>query len=36
LNCTEMDPEVRPRMRSVSESLGRIKSDWARSRELRK
>ncbi|KAG7566092.1 Leucine-rich repeat-containing N-terminal plant-type [Arabidopsis suecica] len=26
LNCTEMDPEVRPRMRSVSESLGRIKS----------
>lgn len=25
LNCTEMDPEVRPRMRSVSESLGRIK-----------
>ncbi|AEE79707.1 putative protein kinase RLK-Pelle-LRR-III family [Arabidopsis thaliana] len=27
LNCTEMDPEVRPRMRSVSESLGRIKSD---------
>ncbi|XP_010504724.1 PREDICTED: receptor protein kinase-like protein ZAR1 [Camelina sativa] len=27
LNCTEMDPEVRPRMRSVSENLGRIKSD---------
>ncbi|CAA7060631.1 unnamed protein product [Microthlaspi erraticum] len=27
LNCTETDPEVRPRMRSVSESLGRIKSD---------
>ncbi|KAL1213465.1 Receptor protein kinase-like protein ZAR1 [Cardamine amara subsp. amara] len=27
LNCTEMDPEVRPRMRSVSESLGRIKLD---------
>lgn len=27
LNCTEMDPEVRPRMRSVSESLGRIKSE---------
>lgn len=26
LNCTEMDPEMRPRMRSVSESLGRIKS----------
>ncbi|KAG2258334.1 hypothetical protein Bca52824_077628 [Brassica carinata] len=25
LNCTEVDPEVRPRMRSVSESLGRIK-----------
>ncbi|KFK37091.1 hypothetical protein AALP_AA4G212000, partial [Arabis alpina] len=25
LNCTEMDPEMRPRMRSVSESLGRIK-----------
>ncbi|KAH0912324.1 hypothetical protein HID58_035645 [Brassica napus] len=27
LNCTEKDPEVRPRMRSVSESLGRIKLD---------
>ncbi|XP_010506042.1 PREDICTED: receptor protein kinase-like protein ZAR1 [Camelina sativa] len=27
LNCTEMNPEMRPRMRSVSESLGRIKSD---------
>ncbi|ESQ52943.1 hypothetical protein EUTSA_v10017834mg [Eutrema salsugineum] len=26
LNCTEMDPDMRPRMRSVSESLGRIKS----------
>ncbi|CAN8254440.1 unnamed protein product [Cochlearia groenlandica] len=27
LNCTEMDPEVRPRMRTVSENLGRIKLD---------
>ncbi|CAH2063764.1 unnamed protein product [Thlaspi arvense] len=27
LNCTEMDPEVRPRMRTVSEHLGRIKID---------
>ncbi|KAL1206934.1 Receptor protein kinase-like protein ZAR1 [Cardamine amara subsp. amara] len=27
LNCTEMDPEMRPRMRSVSESLGRMKSE---------
>ncbi|CAH2058389.1 unnamed protein product [Thlaspi arvense] len=27
LNCTELDPEMRPRMRSVSESLGRIKSE---------
>uniref|UniRef100_A0A1J3H5V3 Putative inactive leucine-rich repeat receptor-like protein kinase n=1 Tax=Noccaea caerulescens TaxID=107243 RepID=A0A1J3H5V3_NOCCA len=27
LNCTEMDPDMRPRMRSVSESLGRIKSE---------
>ncbi|CAF2112677.1 hypothetical protein HID58_082486 [Brassica napus] len=27
LNCTEKDPEVRPKMRSVSESLGRIKLD---------
>ncbi|VVB02217.1 unnamed protein product [Arabis nemorensis] len=26
LNCTEMDSEMRPRMRSVSECLGRIKS----------
>ncbi|KAK3003206.1 hypothetical protein RJ639_019186, partial [Escallonia herrerae] len=26
LNCTELDPEVRPRMRMVSESLERIKS----------
>ncbi|GMI64736.1 hypothetical protein like AT3G57830 [Hibiscus trionum] len=26
LNCTELDPEVRPRMRSVSESLDRIKT----------
>lgn len=26
LNCTDMDPEMRPRMRSVSDSLGRIKS----------
>ncbi|XWS43202.1 hypothetical protein CRYUN_Cryun16bG0082400 [Craigia yunnanensis] len=26
LNCTELDPELRPRMRIVSESLGRIKS----------
>ncbi|GMJ02322.1 hypothetical protein like AT3G57830 [Hibiscus trionum] len=26
LNCTELDPELRPRMRSVSESLDRIKS----------
>lgn len=26
LNCTELDPEVRPRMRIVSESLDRIKS----------
>ncbi|XP_048321934.2 receptor protein kinase-like protein ZAR1 [Ziziphus jujuba] len=26
LNCTELDPEVRPRMRTVSESLDRIKS----------
>jgi len=25
LNCTEMDPDMRPRMRSVSEILGRIK-----------
>ncbi|XVE75674.1 hypothetical protein DITRI_Ditri12bG0111700 [Diplodiscus trichospermus] len=25
LNCTELDPELRPRMRSVSESLDRIK-----------
>lgn len=27
LNCTEMNPEMRPKMRSVSERLGRIKSD---------
>ncbi|XP_010524277.1 PREDICTED: receptor protein kinase-like protein ZAR1 isoform X2 [Tarenaya hassleriana] len=27
LNCTEMDPEVRPRMRTVSENLGRIKPE---------
>ncbi|CAN8318023.1 unnamed protein product [Cochlearia groenlandica] len=27
LNCTEMDPDMRPRMRSVSESLGRIKPE---------
>ncbi|ESQ44289.1 hypothetical protein EUTSA_v10005826mg [Eutrema salsugineum] len=27
LNCTETDPEVRPRMRSVCENLGRIKLD---------
>ncbi|KAF8094747.1 hypothetical protein N665_0354s0036 [Sinapis alba] len=26
LNCTDMNPEMRPRMRSVSDSLGRIKS----------
>ncbi|KAK2979830.1 hypothetical protein RJ640_010721 [Escallonia rubra] len=26
LNCTELDPEVRPRMRMISESLERIKS----------
>ncbi|KAG5402394.1 hypothetical protein IGI04_017001 [Brassica rapa subsp. trilocularis] len=26
LNCTDMNPEMRPRMRSVSESLGRIKT----------
>ncbi|KAK9290070.1 hypothetical protein L1049_008234 [Liquidambar formosana] len=26
LNCTELDPEMRPRMRMVSESLDRIKS----------
>ena len=26
LNCTELDPELRPRMRIVSESLDRIKS----------
>ncbi|XP_022966222.1 receptor protein kinase-like protein ZAR1 isoform X2 [Cucurbita maxima] len=26
LNCTELDPELRPRMRLVSESLDRIKS----------
>ncbi|KAJ0099876.1 hypothetical protein Patl1_20619 [Pistacia atlantica] len=26
LNCTELDPEVRPRMRTVSENLDRIKS----------
>ncbi|XVF07308.1 hypothetical protein REPUB_Repub06bG0126900 [Reevesia pubescens] len=26
LNCTELDPELRPRMRTVSESLDRIKS----------
>ncbi|KAK8609230.1 hypothetical protein V6N13_025536 [Hibiscus sabdariffa] len=26
LNCTELDPELRPRMRSVLESLDRIKS----------
>lgn len=25
LNCTEIDPELRPRMRSVSESLDRLK-----------
>lgn len=25
LNCTELDPELRPRMRTVSESLDRIK-----------
>lgn len=25
LNCTELDPEVRPRMRTVSESLDRMK-----------
>lgn len=25
LNCTELDSEVRPRMRTVSESLDRIK-----------
>lgn len=27
LNCTELDPELRPRMRTVSESLDRIKSE---------
>ncbi|XP_050228572.1 receptor protein kinase-like protein ZAR1 [Mercurialis annua] len=27
LNCTELDPELRPRMRTVSESLDRIKLD---------
>lgn len=26
LNCTELDPELRPRMRTVSESVDRIKS----------
>ncbi|GLT39704.1 hypothetical protein SLA2020_138810 [Shorea laevis] len=26
LNCTELDPELRPRMRTVSESLDRLKS----------
>ncbi|GFY80601.1 leucine-rich repeat protein kinase family protein [Actinidia rufa] len=26
LNCTELDPEVRPRMRTISESLDRIES----------
>lgn len=26
LNCTELDPEIRPRMRTVSESLDRLKS----------
>lgn len=26
LNCTELDPELRPRMRTVSESLDRIES----------
>ncbi|XVE96043.1 hypothetical protein REPUB_Repub02eG0187200 [Reevesia pubescens] len=26
LNCTELDPELRPRMRTVSENLDRIKS----------
>ncbi|KAI3837642.1 hypothetical protein MKW98_027001 [Papaver atlanticum] len=26
LSCTELDPEIRPRMRSVSESLDRIRS----------
>ncbi|KAL0896527.1 hypothetical protein Bca101_080488 [Brassica carinata] len=26
LSCTNMDPEMRPRMRSVTDSLGRIKS----------
>ncbi|KAK9026590.1 hypothetical protein V6N11_039425 [Hibiscus sabdariffa] len=26
LNCTELDPELRPRMRTVSESLDRIKT----------
>ncbi|KAE8697774.1 hypothetical protein F3Y22_tig00110610pilonHSYRG00337 [Hibiscus syriacus] len=25
LNCTELDPELRPRMRTVSESFDRIK-----------
>ena len=25
LNCTELDPELRPRMRTVSETLDRIK-----------
>lgn len=27
LNCTELDPELRPRMRTVSDSLDRIKSE---------
>ncbi|KAA0033166.1 hypothetical protein IC582_019195 [Cucumis melo] len=26
LNCTELDPELRPRMRTISESLDRVKS----------
>lgn len=28
LNCTEVDPETRPRMRTVSESLDRIRLQW--------
>ena len=33
LNCTELDPELRPRMRTVSESLDRIKSQWKRKKK---
>lgn len=29
LNCTEQDPELRPKMRTVSDNLDRIKLQWS-------